>query len=194
LANFFPFLVYVAVTTFTPGPNNIMSMTHGMHYGYRRILLFLFGIAIGFFIIMLDSGQMNVMLTGWLPFLEKWFKIFGAFYMFYLAFHVVRSQPLEIKEGEKSEATFSAGFSMQFLNIKVILYGITVYSLFIVHSYHGPIMIGLFALLLALVGFIATSCWGLGGNLFQKTIRKNYRWFNFVMAGLLIYTAIASVL
>ena len=83
---------------------------------------------------------------------------------------------------------------MQFLNIKVILYGITVYSLFIVHSYHSPLLIGLFAVLLSLVGFVSVTCWGLGGNLFRLPLRKHYRLFNYLMAALLLYTAISSLL
>jgi threonine/homoserine/homoserine lactone efflux protein len=59
--------------------------------------------------------------------------------------------------------------------------------------YKDPISIGLFALGLALVGFVATSCWGFGGNIFRNSLRDNYRWFNWVMAGLLVYTAIASL-
>jgi cysteine/O-acetylserine efflux protein len=194
LPNFYPFLVYVLVTTFTPGPNNIMSMTNAMHYGYVRTLKFLTGLVVGFFVVMLLSGLLNVLLTGWLPALEQWLKLLGALYMFYLAYHIARSRPLEIETGRDGDNTFKAGFSMQFLNIKVILYGITVYSLFIVHTYHSPLLIALFALLLALVGFVSTTCWGLGGDLFRKTLRKHYRLFNYVMAALLVYTAIAGLL
>ena len=194
MANFYPFLVYMVVTTFTPGPNNIMAMTIAMHSGYRRTISFLAGITTGFFIVMLASGLLNVFLTGWLPALEKWLKILGALYMVYLAIHIARSQPLEIDEGKNIDNTFRAGFGMQFLNIKVILYGITIFSLFIIHSYHTPLMIGLFALVLALVGFVSISCWGLGGNLFRKTLQKHYHLFNYGMAGLLIYTAVASLL
>jgi threonine/homoserine/homoserine lactone efflux protein len=169
-------------------------MTNAMHYGYRRTLIFLAGISTGFFIVMLASGLLNVVLTGWLPFLEKWLKILGAVYMVYLAVHIVISKPAEMDAGKTSDNSFKAGFSMQFLNIKVILYGITVFSLFIIHRYQSPYMIILFAMILALVGFISITCWGLGGNLFRKTLQKNYRWFNLVMAGLLVYTAIASVI
>lgn len=210
-------------------------MTNAMHYGFRRTVRFLAGITAGFFIVMLVSGLLNVVVTGWLPALEKWLKILGAGYMFYLAFHIARSRPVEMDDlttirrlntkGTKyitverkstfpfvslvsvvpdgffgkpredrrhNEASFRAGFSMQFLNIKVILYGITVFSLFIIHSTQSPVVIGMYALALALIGFIAISCWGLGGNIFRKSLQKNYRWFNFGMAGLLVYTALAS--
>ena len=193
MSNFYPFLVYVLVTTFTPGPNNIMSMTNAMRYGYLRTLKFLAGMAVGFFMVMLASGLLNVVLTGWLPALELWLKILGALYMFYLAWHIARSRPEEIDASRNGDNTFKAGFSMQFLNFKVILYGITVYSLFIVHTYHTPLMLAVFALLLSLVGFTSVTCWGLGGNLFRAALRRHYRLFNFVMAALLVYTAVASL-
>jgi cysteine/O-acetylserine efflux protein len=193
MTNLTPFLVYVLVTTFTPGPNNIMSMTVGIQNGYRRMWKFLAGIFTGFVIVMLASGLLNVVLTGLLPSIEAWLKILGVIYMGYLAYHVARSRPVEDAEGESPFNTYRFGFGMQFLNIKVILYGITVFSLFIVHTYRDPAAILGFAILLAAVSFISTSCWAVGGTLFRIFLRKNYRVFNFMMAGLLIYTAIASL-
>jgi threonine/homoserine/homoserine lactone efflux protein len=182
------------VTTFTPGPNNIMSMTNAMHYGYRGTLRFLAGVVIGFFIVMLTSGLLNVVLTAWLPSIEWWLKILGAVYMLYLAFHILQSKPVELDESRGSDNSLWAGFAMQFLNLKGILYGITVYSLFIVPWHRDPTTIGLFAIVLALVGFVATSSWALGGNMFRSSLQKHYRWFNAAMAGLLVYTAVASVI
>jgi threonine/homoserine/homoserine lactone efflux protein len=82
----------------------------------------------------------------------------------------------------------------QFVNVKVLVYGITVFSLFIVNTYHDALSISLFALFLALVGFAASSSWAAGGNLFRKVLKDHFRAFNFVMAGLLVYTAAASLL
>ena len=83
---------------------------------------------------------------------------------------------------------------MQFLNIKAILFGVSVYSLYIIGSYTNPLMILLFAVFLAFNALVATSAWALGGNLFKTFGQKHYRVVNLVMAGLLIYTAIASFL
>lgn len=44
MATFYPLLIYVLVTTFTPGPNNILAMSHGVQSGFRRTLGFLAGI------------------------------------------------------------------------------------------------------------------------------------------------------
>jgi len=171
-----------------------MSMVNGMRYRYRRLVRFLAGIFSGFFIVMLVCGLLNVVLVGVLPAAEHWLKIIGALYMLYLAYHILRSGPVPESEGADASSTFRFGFTMQFLNVKVILYGVTVYSLFITDTYKDPLVIAFFAVLLAAVGFVSTSVWAVGGNMLSSLVRKNYRIFNFIMAGLLVYTAAASLL
>ena len=194
MPNLAPFLIYAFVTTFTPGPNNILSMSNGLRFGYRRTLRFLLGIASGFFVLMLLCGLLNLTLAAVVPSLRQWLNILGALYMLYLAWHILRSKPVEEGADEKRLNTFKAGFILQFVNMKAILYGITIYSLFIVGTYHDPLSIGVFALLLALGSFVSISCWALGGNLFRNFLRKHYRFFNLAMAGLLVYSAVASLI
>jgi cysteine/O-acetylserine efflux protein len=193
MANFFPFLAYVFVTTFTPGPNNLLAMSNGMRFGYRRTLGFLAGMTTGFMLIMLACGLLNVVLVTLLPQVKIWMEILGAVYMIYLAVHIIRAGPLEEGAEETSLSTFAAGFALQFLNVKAILYGVTVFSLFITPAFHDPAIVSLFAPLLAVIGFSAISCWALGGNLFRHALRRHYRLFNLAMAALLIYPAIAAL-
>jgi cysteine/O-acetylserine efflux protein len=194
MPNLYPFLTYVFVTTFTPGPNNILSMSNGLRYGYRRTLGFLAGITSGFLIVMLISGLLNVALVSLVPQIRFWLNLFGAAYMLYLAAHIVFSKSAEDSPRQNELNTFSAGFILQFINLKGILYGVTVFALFITPIYQNPISVGLFAPLLACIGFIAVSSWALGGNLFRSFLRKYERWFNLVMGALLVYTAIASLI
>jgi cysteine/O-acetylserine efflux protein len=194
MLNFYPFLTYVLVTTFTPGPNNIMSMTNAIRSGYRKTLGFLAGIFSGFFVMMLLCGLLNFALLRLLPHVRVWLNILGAAYMVYLAVHIMRSKPDSDVQSSSGLNTFVAGFAMQFLNLKVILYGITVYSTFIIQSYQDPLSVSLFAPLLAAIGFIACSCWAFGGDVFRGLLRKYNRVFNFAMGALLIYTAVASLL
>ena len=47
-------VLFAFVSTFTPGPNNIMLMTSGANVGYRRTLPHMSGVAFGFaFMVML---------------------------------------------------------------------------------------------------------------------------------------------
>jgi threonine/homoserine/homoserine lactone efflux protein len=194
MVNLYPFLTYVFVTTFTPGPNNILSMSNGLRYGYRRTLKFLVGEASGFFIVMLISGLLNVALMSLVPQIRFWLNLFGAAYMVYLAAHIVFSKPSAEGAQQNDLNTFKAGFALQFINLKGILYGVTVFALFITPVYPNPLVVSLFALILAGVGFVAVSSWALGGNLFRSFLRKYERWFNLAMSSLLVYTAIASLL
>jgi cysteine/O-acetylserine efflux protein len=194
MLNFYPFLTYVLVTTFTPGPNNILSMSNGLRYGYRRTLRFLAGEASGFFVVMLISGILNVALVHLVPQIRFWLNIFGAIYMVYLAGHIVFSKPAGESPRPDGLNTYRAGFALQFVNLKGILYGVTVFALFITPVYQNPLVVTLFALLLACVGFIAVSSWALGGNLFHSFLLKYERWFNLAMGLLLVYTAAASLL
>jgi threonine/homoserine/homoserine lactone efflux protein len=194
MLNLIPFITYVFVTTFTPGPNNLLSMSNAMHSGYRRTLRFLAGITTGFLVVMLLSGLLNFALVKLAPQVRTWLNILGAAYMVYLAIHIMLSKPDEGEQATDRLNTFRAGFVLQFLNLKGILYGVTVYSNFIVPAYPDPRQAALFAPLLAFIGFLAISCWALGGDIFRKTLNRYYRAANIVMGLLLIYTAIASLI
>lgn len=189
-----PFLTYVVVTTFTPGPNNIMAMTNAMHYGYRRTQRFLLGITAGFLAVLLIGGLMNVVLINLIPQVHIWLNVLAAAYLVFLAIHIVRAHAQEERQPQEKLNTFGAGFALQFVNLKGILYGVTVFSLFITPVFQNPFVIGLFACLLAGVGFVAVSSWALSGNLFRSLLHKYERLFNWTMAALLVYTAAASLL
>lgn len=194
MPNLYPFLAYAFVTIFTPGPNNILSMTNGLRYGYRRTLGFLTGATAGFLTVMLVSGLLNVAIGQIVPQIRFWLNLFGAGYMFYLAGHILFSRPSEDGSPKLELNTFKAGFVLQFVNLKGILFGFTVFALFITPVYQNPVIVSLFALLLAGIAFVAVSSWALGGNLFRSFLGKYERWFNLVMSALLVYTAIASLL
>jgi threonine/homoserine/homoserine lactone efflux protein len=170
-----------------------MAMTYGMRFGYKGTFRFIMGMVVGFCLLMLVCGLINVVLVSILPQARFWLNVLGAVYMLYLAAHTILSAPVEEGIRQNGLNSFVAGFGMQFLNLKVILYGITVYSVFITQTYQNPFVVSLFAPLLAGIGFLATSCWALGGSVFRIYWRKHFRLFNYTMGALLIYTAIASL-
>src|SRR5271165_5815023 len=129
MPNLYPFLTFVFVTTFTPGPNNILSMTNGVRYGYRGSLKFLIGITTGFLVIMLISGLLNFALENVVPRIHFWLSLLGAAYMLYLAAHILFSKPPADGVAEKDMNSFGTGFLLQFVNMKGILFGITVFAL-----------------------------------------------------------------
>ncbi|OGO78586.1 MAG: lysine transporter LysE [Clostridiales bacterium GWB2_37_7] len=185
------FISYVFVTTFTPGPNNVMAMTNGNNFGYKKAFHFILGVTAGFAVIMLLSSYLNLLLVNFIPRIKLFMDMLGVAYMLYLAIKILKSSSHPDNNQNESLNTFMAGMTMQFVNPKVILYGITVTSSFILPYYNSTASLFLFALFLAFVGFLATSCWALFGALFQKLLSKYKKPFNIFMALLLIYSALS---
>lgn len=185
------FLSYVFVTTFTPGPNNVMAMSNGSYFGYKKAFKFILGVTAGFAIIMLLSSYINLLLFNFIPKIRLFMDFLGFAYMIYLAVKILKSSANPEDSANDSMNTFLTGMSMQFINPKVILYGITVTSSFIIPYYDSNLLLFLFSIFLAFVGFLATSCWALFGALFQKFLSQYRKPFNIFMALLLIYSALS---
>jgi cysteine/O-acetylserine efflux protein len=188
--SFFAFITYVLVTTFTPGPNNMMAMSNGLHDGFQKTLRFLIGVFVGFLCVMGLCGYLNFALVSILPTARFWLSLLGTIYMIYLGIHIALTKQNEQAETDRPLNTFKAGAFMQFLNLKLILYGVTVFSNFII-PYHQDIpTLTLYTLILATVGFIATACWAAFGVIFRRIFSKYSKVINISLGLLLIYSAI----
>ncbi|WP_019242149.1 MULTISPECIES: LysE family transporter [Bacillus] len=191
---FVSFLIYVIVTSFTPGPNNIMAMMFANQYGLKKTIRFCSGVSAGFFVIMLLSTYFNLMLKSVIPKIELIMSIVGAIYMVYLAMKILFSKDTVQNNEEDKNNGFFTGMFLQFVNPKGILYGITVIATFILPYYNSHISLLFFALFLALVGFLSTLSWSLCGSVFQKFLSKYKTPFNIIMALLLVYNAISILI
>ncbi len=194
MPNFTAFVSYVLVSTFTPGPNNIMSMSNASRYGFKKSVMFNLGVFFGFFLIMLLSSLFSVALYSLMPAIRPIITFIGALYILWLAYKTYRSIPSGVKNNKRHTNTLIMGLILQFVNPKVILYGITLASTFIVPYYKSiPVLIG-FGTALAATAFISTCSWGLLGSVFQRFFLKNARFVNIIMALLLVYCAISLFL
>ena len=190
--NFFAFTTYVLVTTFTPGPNNMMAMSNGLHDGFRKSLRFLVGVFVGFFVVMVLCGYLNFVLVSVLPQARVWLNLLGTGYMIYLGLHIALTRPAKQTEIKRSFNTFTAGAFMQFLNLKVILYGITVFSNFIIPFHQDLLTLTLYSIVLATVGLVATACWAAFGVILRTAFSKYNTIINVSLGLLLIYSAVAG--
>jgi threonine/homoserine/homoserine lactone efflux protein len=182
-----PFLSYILIMAWTPGPNDITSMNNGLRVGFRRCIPYLLGIFCGMLIMMLACFLFTAALYAFLPKIQLPLKILGALYMLYLA--AAPFLPAHAHAAKQRGSSWAAGLTLQFVNAKIMLMGITVASSFILPHYKiGPIL-GLFALLMACNSIIAASGWALFGAFLNGFYTKHQRLVNIVMALLLVYCA-----
>lgn len=111
-------LVFVAVTSFTPGPNNAMLLATGLNFGFRRGQPHLWGVALGFAVMVLAVGLGLGALFHAYPAAYTVLKFAGAGYLLYLAWQIATAG--ELREGEATgrPITFVEAAAFQWLNPK----------------------------------------------------------------------------
>ena len=121
-------------------------------------------------------------------------KYIGTLYILWLAWHIFRSKPNNILENSPKELTFLYGFIAQFINVKVMLYGMVSISTFVLPYTQSALFIFLFILGMSVLGAIAALIWALAGSVFQTFLNKHYKIFNTIMALILIKSAFDIIL
>lgn len=216
--NFTAFFSYAVVASISPGPNAIVSMANASKYSLKKSLLFNVGVGVGVFFVMLLCGVFSATILNVFPALQSVMIWVGAVYILWLAWKTFRSEPMNDEcdeEGgsaesmEKSERMekmgqsgkmgrsgrlFVHGSFLQFINPNTILYGITVFSTFILPYFNSTLMLVLFSGILSLMALVLTSCWTLFGSIFRNFVVRYGKFVNIVLALLLVYCAVSLVL
>lgn len=189
----YAFLTYAVITAATPGPNNIMSMSNAGRLGFRRALPFNLGIWVGFTIVMVLCTLFCTALSALIPAIRLPMLVLGAAYMLYLAWGTFRSS--DVIQEDHSREGFLSGLLLQFINPKIYLYGVMSMEAYILPYYGGqPVILFLFALLLAFIGFAFTLAWAAFGSVFRLLFSRHARVVNTIMALLLVYCAVSLFL
>ncbi|EHI98690.1 MULTISPECIES: LysE family transporter [unclassified Clostridium] len=192
--NFAAFFSYVFLTALTPGPNNIMSMTNASKYGFKKSFPFNMGVLYGFLIVMSCCATFSKALYGFIPSVKPVMLCIGAAYILWLAWTIWRDKPHDGKKGLSLTNTVTSGMILQFVNVKVILYGITAMSSFVLPYYQNLPIIAVFVLILAVIGFAGTCCWAMFGAAFESFFNNYGKILNVIMALLLVYCAATMIL
>ncbi|MFJ8260161.1 LysE family translocator [Peribacillus asahii] len=190
-----PFLLFVLISSFTPGPNNFMAMSFASRYGFKKTIKFCIGVGLGFFTLVLLCSIFNHLLIKVMPIIKTPLTILGVSYMLYLAFKTIKDKGTNNNgiDNNAKNNLFVIGFFVQFINPKGILFGITVVSSFIHPYYNSYIIYFICSIFLGVVGIVSSSSWSLFGTIFQKFLAKYRSIFNIIMALLLVYSAIAII-
>src|SRR4051794_4858874 len=185
---FVALIAFAAVMAFTPGPNNVMVLSSGLTYGFRRTLPHIAGIAIGVSFMVAATGLgLGAIFIAW-PILQTILKYAGIAYLIYLASVIAMSEAVAPGEGNPgAPMTFWSAALFQWVNVKgwVMAIGIiTAYSA--IASF--PWNIAVQAALMFVMGALSSLLWALFGSALRPvlTSEKAVRAFNVVMAILLL--------
>lgn len=184
-------LLFAFVSSITPGPNNMMLLSSGLTFGFRRTIPHMLGVAIGHPAMVLAIGFGLGEVFERVPWLYTALKIAGAVYMLYLAWRIATSGELKAKAGDARPLTFFQAALFQWVNPKGVVMAVTVVSLYTVPDNY-TVTLAIAAAAFLATNLVAVTTWTAFGSILQRFLSDPHavRWFNIVMAVLLVLSLI----
>ena len=179
--------VFAFVTSVTPGPNNMMLLTSGVNFGFRRTVPHALGVALGFTLMVAVVGLGLAGIFARFPVLLVGLKWVGAAYMVFLAFKLARAAPLKEGAAGGRPMTFLQAAAFQWVNPKAWVMALTAVATYTLpESYVLSVFI--VALVFGAINLPSVSSWVLFGTALRRALGnpKTLRLFNWTMAALLI--------
>lgn len=189
---FIEMTISAALTVWSPGPNNILLLSTASKYGVKKNLKLMLGIWTGSLTIMCLSGLFCSTLGRIVPGIQPVMKYVGAAYILYLAWQTWKRKPPKDNEADK-EPSYVMGLLLQFLNVKIMVYGLTMFSSFILPYESRIPALFLFAVYLMILGGIGNLIWAFAGNVLRRFYEKYYKIMNVIMALLLVWCALRVI-
>lgn len=189
LATFAEMTLTACITVWSPGPNNILLLSTASKYGLKKNLKLMLGIWTGSLTLMCASGIFCSTLGKIIPGIQPFLKYIGAAYILFLAWQTFHRLPPGENASEKAPSYFM-GLFLQLLNVKIILYGLTMFSSYILPCENTIPVLLLFAIYLMFLGAVGNLIWAFAGSLLKQLYASRYKQMNFVMALLLVWCAL----
>lgn len=181
------FVTYAFVTSITPGPNNTMLLASGLNHGFTRSLPHVFGISIGFALMVMGVGAGLGQLFIAYPSLHVMLRIVGAAYLLYLAWQIATAVPMQdaVERGRPFGFWKAAGF--QWVNPKAWIMAVGAITTYVPNG-GGMHAVMILSVVFALVNAPSITLWvGFGTTLRRWLTDPRYlRMFNIAMAILLV--------
>lgn len=187
------FLFYCYITSITPGPANLCSLSAAMRYGKGPALVQWRGLFTGFFLVSMGAVAFTWLLGAALDRYTGVLSWIGAAYILYLAFHMLRASG-GAPEGDPAYPCFRTGLLVQLTNVKIMVYCVTALGAYVLPyapSFWTLLAAGLF---LPLTGPVANLAWLFAGAALQRLFADHRKAVDRVMAASLALCALSLVL
>ena len=182
------FLSYIISTAYTPGPNNLASMSNAARVGLKKGIKFNLGIYTAQILMSTSVALFCTVLSRFIDSAMTPMKVIGSLYILWLAYKTYKGGSLD---SEGTDGSFWSGFTLCLLNVKYLLMIVVSTELYVMPAYPGNTAAALlFALLLATTGFSAHFTWAVFGGALKNLFVKHGKLMNTVFALMLVWCAV----
>jgi len=193
-----PFLLFAFVASITPGPTNILALSHGARFGLRATLPLVLGACLGaaLIVLLVGLGLGETLLR--YPRLQQAMAWLGALWLSGLAWQLLRSaaEPLDTGTTGQRELGPLGAALLQLVNPKVWMMAVAVVSVFAAGSADKAARVVQLSLIFLLMALPCMSAWallGVGSARLLQSPRRMQR-FNQLLALLLLASTWLAVL
>lgn len=182
--------VFAFVSSITPGPNNVMLMSSGATFGFKRTLPHMFGVGLGFGLMVFLVGIGLAQIMSELDNGYQVLKIISIAYLLFLAFKIANSGPISQEDSDSQPITFLQAAIFQWVNPKAWTMALTATSVYATQYTIESIII--VTVVFVIVNIPAVSMWAIMGQQMQRLLTSQCRlmMFNRTMAALLVVSVV----
>jgi threonine/homoserine/homoserine lactone efflux protein len=184
-----PFMISMGIT---PGPNNILVASSGVNFGFRATLPHILGIAIGYPLMLFIVGIGLAKLFIAIPTFHLVLKCISIVYLLYLAVHLALASAMGEARRTPRPMTFLQAAAFQWVNGKAWVIALGAVTTYTVVDATLPLQIVALTAIAVIVTLICVSCWTFFGAFMRQFLHteKRRRWFNYIMAALLVLSIV----
>jgi threonine/homoserine/homoserine lactone efflux protein len=187
-------IVFCFVSAITPGPNNLMLLTSGVNFGFRRTIPHMLGVGLGFALMVGLVGVGLDVIFSRFPALLPTMRYAGAAYMLWLAAKLAFAGPVGEAEYRGNPLGFFGAAAFQWINPKAWVIAVSALTAYAVsEDYTRSVVI--VALVFGIVTMPCIAAWVSFGTAMRRVLAnpRFIRPFNVTMA-LLLAASIIPVL
>ncbi|WP_299265004.1 LysE family translocator [uncultured Psychrosphaera sp.] len=180
-------MLFAFASSISPGPNNLMLMSSGANFGFRKTLPHMFGVGFGFTLMVALVGIGIMQVFDLYPASYLILKWCSVIYLGYLSYKVATAaQPENSNSNNVKPFSFIQAVLFQWVNPKAWTMALTAIGIYAPERDITSVMI--VALVFGAVNLPSISVWVVLGLKIQKMLSsvKRLRMFNAVMATLLL--------
>ena len=178
---------FAFVMSITPGPNNLMLLASGTHFGWRRSLPHLLGISFGFGVMLVLVGLgLGEVFTRY-PGLHEGLKWASLAYLLYLAVKIATATPPTAQGGGRGRPMgFGAAALFQVVNPKAWAMALTAVTAY------GELGIAALTAVFVLVNLPCCGSWALLGEQMRRWLHRPraLQAFNWGAAALMVVSVL----
>ncbi|MDR3101369.1 MAG: LysE family translocator [Paraburkholderia sp.] len=176
-------MLFVVVTTITPGPNNTMLLASGVNFGFRRTVPHILGISAGVVVLMLSVGFGLGEVFRHVPWLYTALEAASVAYLLWLAWKIGTSGMLKEKGGERRPMRFHEAIAFQWINPKAWMMVLTAATTIRLSADFGTNTV-VMAALFYVIGLPCICVWAAFGTGMRRFLDdpRRLRTFNIAMA------------